>query len=108
MKSAITTTALSSLLFSIVAFTSMQASSASLQAENQQPLMLAEGGSDRLLQYREMQAQRQQTTRDDSERFVQLIEEKPTAAGTSNEVEPIAKPTTRTHSRIHHMKVEYE
>lgn len=99
MKSAITTTALSSLLFSLVALTSLQASSASLPSAGQQPiLMLAEGGGDRLIQYREWQAQREQTTDDESERFAQLVEEKPTAAGsevTPEETGSIAKPTRK-------------
>ncbi|MCY1289981.1 hypothetical protein D9M70_390990 [compost metagenome] len=111
MKSAITTTALSSLLFSFVALTSLQASSASLPSASQQPpLMLAEGGGDRLIQYREWQAQRERTTDDESERFAQLVEEKPTAAGsevTGEVTEPIAKPTSRYQSRIHQQKVEY-
>ncbi|AOE83955.1 hypothetical protein [Pseudomonas sp. TCU-HL1] len=112
MKSAITTTALSSLLFSVVALTSLQASSASLQPAAQQPfLMLAEGGGDRLLQHREMQAQRVQTTDEDRERFAQLVENEPTAAGswTAQEVaEPVAKPATPYKSRIHHQPVSYE
>ncbi|MCO6057718.1 hypothetical protein NG726_13690 [Pseudomonas sp. MOB-449] len=106
MKSAISTTALSSLLFSIVALTSFPASSAALQPESRQPLlMLAEGGSDRLIQHRELQAQRERTTEDESERFAQLVEEKPTAAGsgTAREAtEPATKPATHYQSRIHH------
>jgi hypothetical protein len=112
MKSAITTTALSSLLFSFVALTSLQASSASLPSAGQQPtLMLAEGGGDRLIQYREWQVQREQTTDDESERFAQLVEEKPTAAGSQvakEETGPIAKPATGYQSRTHHQpKGEY-
>lgn len=112
MKSAIATTALSTLLFSFVALTSFQASSASLQSENQQPLlMLAEGGSDRLIQYRELQAQREQTTEDESERFAQLVEEKPTAAGSQvaqEENHSIAAPQTHFKSRVHHRNVNVE
>ncbi|MDH4558494.1 hypothetical protein E8F11_25530 [Pseudomonas sp. BN417] len=108
MKSAITTTALSSLLFSFVALTSLQASSASLPSASQQPtLMLAEGGGDRLIQYREWQAQREQTTDDESERFAQLVEEKPTAAGAQvarEERESNARPATGYQSRVHHLK----
>ncbi|MCY1295279.1 hypothetical protein D9M68_580070 [compost metagenome] len=108
MKSAISTTALSSLLFSFVALTSLQASSASLPTASQQPLlMLAEGGGDRLIQYREWQAQREQTTDDESERFAQLVEEKPTAAGSQvarEESESNAKPTTGYQSKVHHLK----
>ncbi|WP_028629013.1 hypothetical protein [Metapseudomonas resinovorans] len=111
MKSAITTTVLSSLLFSFVALTSLQASSSSLPSASQQPtLMLAEGGGDRLIQYQEWQAQREQTTDDESERFAQMVEEQPTAAGaqvTQEETESIAKPATRYKSRIHQQKVEY-
>ncbi|GLZ84662.1 hypothetical protein Pres01_07130 [Metapseudomonas resinovorans] len=95
MKSAISTTAFSSLLFSLVALTSFQAT--------------AEGGSDRLIQYQELQAQRGQTTEDESERFAQLVEEKPTAAGsatTTKAAEPAQK--SRYQSRIHHRPVVYE
>ncbi|WP_271411103.1 hypothetical protein [Pseudomonas sp. Q1-7] len=110
MKSAISTTALSSLLFSLVAMTSMQAFSESLPAAGQQPfLMLAEGGGDRLIQYREAQAQRRQTTADDSERFVQLVEEQPTAAGAAKQAKDVgAMPQTRYQSRIHHRNLKYD
>ncbi|MDE3737691.1 hypothetical protein [Metapseudomonas resinovorans] len=112
MKSAITTTALSSLLFSVVAFTSLQASSAPLQPAGQQPLlMLAEGGGDRLLQYREMQAQRRQTAADESERFAQLVEDKPTAAGSGSAretAESATKPATHYQSSRHQQSAEYE
>ncbi|MDH4654013.1 hypothetical protein SA496_04300 [Pseudomonas sp. JS3066] len=96
MKSAICTTAFSSLLFSLVALTSFQAT--------------AEGGSDRLIQYREYQV-RQQTTEDESERFAQLVEEKPTAAGSGaarEAAEPAMKSSNRYQSRIHHQRVVYE
>ncbi|MNF43836.1 hypothetical protein D3C85_518600 [compost metagenome] len=105
MKSAITTTALSSLLLSFVALTSLQASSASLPSAGQQPpLMLAEGGGDRLIQYREWQAQRERTTDDESQRFAQLVEEKPTAAGSqvAQEDAESTAPEARYQSRVHH------
>ncbi|MDH4558376.1 hypothetical protein E8F11_24920 [Pseudomonas sp. BN417] len=110
MKSSIRTTAFSSLLFSFVAVISLPASSVSLQPTDRQPfLMLAEGGGDRLIQYQEMQAQRSQTT-DTSERFAQLVEEEPTAAGArieSDEVESVAKPAPGYKSLIHQQKVEF-
>lgn len=96
MKSAISTTALSSLLFSLLALTTLQAS--------------AEGGGDRLIQYREAQAQRTQTNQDESERFVQLVEEQPTAAGNDvaqEDTDSDAMPQNRYQSRIHHRSVEY-
>ncbi len=95
MKCVLRTTAFSSLLFSLVAVTSLPAASVSLPPAERQPLlMLAEGGGDRVLQYQEMQAQRWQTT-DTGERFTQLIEEQPTAAGAkqeSDELKAVAKP----------------
>jgi hypothetical protein len=111
MKSAITTTALSSLLLSFVALTSFQASSASLPSASQQPLMLAEGGGDRLFQNRELQAQRVQTTDDESERFARMVEDKPTAAGSQtddDDVESIANPAPHDKSPIQHQNVDYE
>lgn len=111
MKSELSATSLSGLLFSIVALTSLQASSASLQPAGQQPfLMLAEGGGDRVIQYQEMQVQRLQTTDTDSQRFAQLVEEEPTAAGVKvedNEVEPVAKPAPRYKSLMHQQRVEF-
>ncbi|MFZ6049872.1 hypothetical protein ACFW0H_27575 [Pseudomonas sp. CR3202] len=112
MKSALTTTAFSSLLFSVVAFTSLQAFSASLQPADQQPLlMLAEGGSDRLVNYRELQAVRMQTTDDESKRFATLVEEKPTAAGSGTaeeEAGPAAKPAAGDESDTHDQGVDYQ
>ncbi len=112
MKSALTTTAFSSLLFSVVALTSLQAFSASLQSADQQPLlMLAEGGSDRLIHYQELQAQRMQTTDDESTRFATLVEEKPTAAGSGTATEeagPAAKPATGDESGTQDQGVDYE
>ncbi len=110
MKSSLRTTAFSSLLFSLVAVTSLPAYSASLQSTGRQPfLMLAEGGGDRLIPYQEMQAQHTQST-DTSERFAKLVEEEPTAAGAkieSDEVEPVAKPAPVYKSLIHQQKVEF-
>lgn len=106
MKSAITATALSSLLLSVVAFTSSQAFSAALQPADQQPLlMLAEGGGDRLLQYRELQVRGMQTADDESERFARLVEDSPTAAG-SSDAQPIAAPATRHQSRTPYRQVD--
>lgn len=110
MKSSLITTAFSSLLFSFVAVTSLPAVSASLQPAERQPLlMLAEGGGDRLIQYQEMQVQRWQTT-DTGERFAQLLEEEPTAAGAkleSDELKAVAKPAPEYKSLIHKQKVEF-
>ncbi|MFC5697205.1 hypothetical protein ACFPU0_16750 [Pseudomonas sp. GCM10022186] len=112
MKSAITTTAFSSLLFSVVALTSLQAFSASLQPADQQPLlMLAEGGSDRLVHYRELQAQRMQTADDESQRFATLVEEKPTAAGSGTageEAGAVANPAAGDESHTQDQGTDYQ
>jgi hypothetical protein len=61
-----------------------------------QPMMLAESGSDRLMDYRQYQeALTSQRNRSDSgERFVEMVKERPTAAGAASEeqAEQLDKP----------------
>ena len=112
MNSTLTKTALGGLLLSLAAATSMQATSASLPPASQQPpLMLAESGSDRLVQYREMQALRLQARTDDtSERFALMVEEEPTASGpqhSTDEAEPAKLSAPMQNSWIYRQRVEH-
>jgi len=83
MKSLVGMTALTALLIG-TNVTSVQAEEVSALWFTQGPqLLLAEGGSERLMlnQQRLQALANQRSASDDGQRFVQLIEEQPTAAG---------------------------
>lgn len=86
MKTTLSTTVFSGLLAVLAAAISGQAVSAPFPTE---PFMLAESGSDRLMEYRLLREELAQAraTRGESERFAQVLEEQPTAAGPQFESE---------------------
>ena len=70
--------------------TSAQAEETSAVGVHRAPqFLLAEGGSERLIRQQQHMEElaSQRAERDDGERFVQLIKEQPTAAGTAREQE---------------------
>lgn len=87
MKSILGTTALAALMMG-AAVTTVQAGEVAGLWLNEGPLMLlAEGGSDRLMDYR-LQREALVSSRpgqDSSQRFVQMIKQQPTAAGSAIE-----------------------
>lgn len=117
MKSTFSVTAFSGLLVALAATTSGQATSAPLPSFEQEPAyLLAENGSDRLLQYRMLGNERAQArargdaSGDESQRFTQLLEEQPTAAGPQvepNDAQPIKGPAPQYKSLIHQQRIEY-
>lgn len=111
MKSSTSTTAFSGLLLILAVAASGQAVSAPLpQVDSASALLLAENGSDRLAEYRMLQEQQFQARGDESERFVQLLERKPTAAGPQFELEDAqSSQQSMQHYRspIHRERAEY-
>jgi hypothetical protein len=84
MKSILGMTAFSVVLMG-VGVASVQASDASTGLDQGSQLLLAEGGSERLMrqQQRMQMLAGQRSAVDEGERFVQMIEDNPTAAGPS-------------------------
>jgi hypothetical protein len=111
MKSTLYMTAFSGLLVMFAAATPGQAANSSAPSLTQEPvLMLAEGGSKRLLQYREQRFEAMRGSQDASEGFAQLIEEQPTAAGMQTEREvrdAVMQPEPQYKSPIHRDRVEF-
>lgn len=111
MKPTLSTTVFSGLLAVLAAAIAGQAVSAPFPSIGQEPVfMLAESGSDRLMDYRllrdELTAAR--ATRGESERFAQVLEEQPTAAGPQigpEEAEPL-KQALQYMSPIHRDRAE--
>lgn len=111
MKSLTSTTAFSGLLLILAAAVSGPAVAAPLPPlEPDSTLLLAENGSDRLAEYRMLQEQQFQAREDQSERFVQLLERKPTAAGPQFELEEAQsseQPMQHYRSPIHRERAEH-
>ncbi|WP_147411140.1 hypothetical protein [Pseudomonas cavernicola] len=113
MKSIFSVTAFSGLLVALAATTSGQATSAPLPSFEQEPAyLLAENGSDRLLQYRMLNndVAQARAREDESQRFTQLLEEQPTAAGPQvepDDAQPIKGPAPQYKSLIHQQRIEY-
>ncbi|MBS7661137.1 hypothetical protein I0D00_04135 [Pseudomonas lalucatii] len=111
MKSTISTLAVGGTMLVLAAAISGQAVSAPLpQVESQSALLLAEGGSGRLLQYQSQRLDGLQGMGDESERFVQMLERRPTAAGPEFEREdsqPIQQPQKQYLSPIHQERAEH-
>ncbi|WP_137818501.1 hypothetical protein [Pseudomonas sp. 2FG] len=113
MKSTFSTKAFSGLIVMLAATTSGQATSARVPSFEQEPAyLLAENGSDRLLESRMLsnEVAQARTSGDQSQRFTQLLEEQPTAAGPQlepNEAQSIKGPAPQYKSLIHQQRIEY-
>lgn len=112
MKSIFSTTAFGGLLMVLAAAISGQAVGAPFPSVGQgSAFMLAESGSDRLMEYRLLREELAQVraTRSESERFAQVLEEQPTAAGPQLEPEdaqPIMQQAIQYKSPIHRDRAE--
>ncbi|TWC30577.1 hypothetical protein FBY03_12367 [Pseudomonas sp. SJZ079] len=111
MKSTLYMTAFSGLLVMFAAATPGQAANSSVSSLTQEPvLMLAEGGSNRLLQYQVQRLEARRDSPDASQGFAQLIEEQPTAAGMQTERaegDTVMQPDRQYKSPIHRDRVEF-
>ncbi|WP_137889240.1 hypothetical protein [Pseudomonas sp. 2FE] len=113
MKSTFSTTAFSGLFVVLAATASGQAASAPFSSFEQEPAyLLAENGSDRLLESRMLSNEFAQTRArgDESQRFTQLLKEQPTAAGPqfeSNDAQSIKGQAPQYKSPIHQQRIEY-
>ncbi|UTW08312.1 hypothetical protein [Pseudomonas benzenivorans] len=111
MKTTISTLAVGGTFLVLAAAISGQAVSAPLpQVEDQSLLLLAEGGSGRLLEYHSQRLDGLQGMDDESERFVQMLERKPTAAGPEFDREDrqsIKQPEKQYLSPIHEERSEF-
>ncbi|WP_147174085.1 hypothetical protein [Pseudomonas sp. SJZ079] len=111
MKSAHAKTGLSGLLLVLTAAIAGQAVSAPFpSAEQESAFMLAEGGSNYLLDYRMQREDRYQNRGDESQGFARMLERKPTAAGPQFQIESDrstmqSEPSFK--SPIHRDRVEY-
>jgi hypothetical protein len=111
MKTTISTLAVGGTMLVLAAAISGQAVSAPMpQVEQESVLLLAEGGYGALLDHRtDFQAQ-MKGMEDESERFVQMLERKPTAAGPEFEREDrqsITQSEKQYLSPIHRERAEY-
>lgn len=111
MKSTTSSMAFSGLLVIFAAAVSGQVVGAPLpQVEPGAAFLLAESGSDRLMEYRVLQELQFKASEDQSERFVELLERKPTAAGPQFELEdaqPSQQPIQQYRSPIQRDRAEY-
>ncbi|QLC74602.1 hypothetical protein LPB260_28425 [Pseudomonas sp. LPB0260] len=111
MKTTISTLAVGGTMLVLAAAISGQAVSAPMpQVEAQAAMLLAENGSARLLQYHSQRLDGLQGMEDESERFVQMLERKPTAAGPEFESEDrqsITQPKKQYRSPIQRDRDEY-
>ncbi|NQD91406.1 hypothetical protein HP532_01915 [Pseudomonas sp. CrR25] len=111
MKSLTSTTVFSGLLLILAGTVSGHAVAAPVApVDSASALMLAESGSDRLADYRITQEQRFQMRQDEGQRFVQMLERKPTAAGPLFELEDAQSntpPVQQYRSPIHRDRVEH-
>lgn len=82
-------------IFSTVTFAAETVNPSNPQAKNEPSLLLlAEGGSDRLMDYHSQNALvRNQPDQPSGERYVQMLKEQPTASGVKPTSEPL-QPTT--------------
>ncbi len=113
MNSTFSMTAFSGLVVIVAATTSGQAASMPFPSFEQEPVfLLAENGSDRLLQSRMLRDEfaQAQVKGDESQRFTQLLKEQPTAAGPQLEpydAQPITRPALLYRSPIQQQRMEY-
>jgi hypothetical protein len=111
MKTTISTLAVGGTMLVLAAAISGQAVSAPVpQVEAQAAMLLAENGSNRLLQYHSQRLDGLQGMEDESERFVQMLERKPTAAGPEFEREdrqPSTQSERQYRSPIQRDRAEY-